>query len=211
MRIVIATDNDAPGDALAEELARRLGRERCWRVRWPLTQADHEYAGRLSGVALPEEERQQQQGEGGEQQQGSAAAGAAAAAATPAAAAAGGVPAPRAAYAEAGAAGSHTSSGGGAAAASVQPPAYAEVEVEPRSSETLLAPRIEPPHYRKDANEVLVRDGPEMLGAFISNAEPFPIRGLLRWAGGAGREGRGGGAQQGGQGRQAAEQQGSST
>ena len=28
VRIVIATDNDGPGDALAEELARRLGRER---------------------------------------------------------------------------------------------------------------------------------------------------------------------------------------
>lgn len=34
-RVVIATDNDAPGQALAEELSRRLGRERCWRVRWP--------------------------------------------------------------------------------------------------------------------------------------------------------------------------------
>jgi twinkle protein len=34
-RIVIATDADAPGDALAEELARRLGRERCWRAAWP--------------------------------------------------------------------------------------------------------------------------------------------------------------------------------
>ncbi|KAM7530363.1 hypothetical protein LguiB_033773 [Lonicera macranthoides] len=34
-RIVIATDGDPPGQALAEELARRLGRERCWRVKWP--------------------------------------------------------------------------------------------------------------------------------------------------------------------------------
>jgi twinkle protein len=34
-RIVLATDNDGPGLALAEELARRLGKERCWRVRWP--------------------------------------------------------------------------------------------------------------------------------------------------------------------------------
>eukprot|EP00884_Botryococcus_braunii_P004140 jgi/Botrbrau1/13727/Bobra.0356s0007.1 len=33
-RIILATDSDAPGQALAEELARRLGRERCWRVRW---------------------------------------------------------------------------------------------------------------------------------------------------------------------------------
>ncbi|GAB4852233.1 hypothetical protein Ancab_016425 [Ancistrocladus abbreviatus] len=34
-RIILATDNDSPGQALAEELARRLGKERCWRVRWP--------------------------------------------------------------------------------------------------------------------------------------------------------------------------------
>ncbi|KAK2658257.1 hypothetical protein Ddye_004790 [Dipteronia dyeriana] len=35
-RIILATDGDLPGQALAEELARRLGRERCWRVRWPM-------------------------------------------------------------------------------------------------------------------------------------------------------------------------------
>ncbi|KAL3616798.1 hypothetical protein CASFOL_039192 [Castilleja foliolosa] len=34
-RIILATDADAPGQILAEELARRLGRERCWRVNWP--------------------------------------------------------------------------------------------------------------------------------------------------------------------------------
>ncbi|KAK9267108.1 hypothetical protein L1049_009527 [Liquidambar formosana] len=34
-RIILATDGDVPGEALAEELARRLGRERCWRVSWP--------------------------------------------------------------------------------------------------------------------------------------------------------------------------------
>ncbi|GAB4852235.1 hypothetical protein Ancab_016427 [Ancistrocladus abbreviatus] len=34
-RIILATDGDPPGQALAEELARRLGRERCWRVQWP--------------------------------------------------------------------------------------------------------------------------------------------------------------------------------
>lgn len=33
-RIVIAVDNDGPGNKLAEELARRLGQERCLRVRW---------------------------------------------------------------------------------------------------------------------------------------------------------------------------------
>jgi twinkle protein len=34
-RIILAVDNDEPGYTLAEELARRLGKERCWRVRWP--------------------------------------------------------------------------------------------------------------------------------------------------------------------------------
>jgi twinkle protein len=34
-RIILAVDDDGPGRALAEELARRLGKERCWRVRWP--------------------------------------------------------------------------------------------------------------------------------------------------------------------------------
>lgn len=33
-RILLATDNDGPGQALAEELARRLGKERCFRVRY---------------------------------------------------------------------------------------------------------------------------------------------------------------------------------
>jgi twinkle protein len=34
-RIVIATDMDQPGSYLAEDLAERLGKHRCWRVRWP--------------------------------------------------------------------------------------------------------------------------------------------------------------------------------
>jgi twinkle protein len=34
-RIILAADDDVPGRALVEELARRLGKERCWRVRWP--------------------------------------------------------------------------------------------------------------------------------------------------------------------------------
>lgn len=34
-RIVIATDADVPGEALAEEIARRIGKERCWRVKFP--------------------------------------------------------------------------------------------------------------------------------------------------------------------------------
>lgn len=34
-KIVLAVDNDAPGRTLEAELARRLGPERCFRVRWP--------------------------------------------------------------------------------------------------------------------------------------------------------------------------------
>ena len=34
-RIVLATDNDQAGEALAEEIARRVGRAKCWRVKFP--------------------------------------------------------------------------------------------------------------------------------------------------------------------------------
>ena len=34
-KIIIATDSDNPGNILAEELARRIGRAKCWRVLWP--------------------------------------------------------------------------------------------------------------------------------------------------------------------------------
>lgn len=34
-KIIIATDGDSQGQALAEELARRLGKHRCWSVNWP--------------------------------------------------------------------------------------------------------------------------------------------------------------------------------
>lgn len=34
-KIILATDADDPGQALAEELSRRYGKERCWRVTWP--------------------------------------------------------------------------------------------------------------------------------------------------------------------------------
>lgn len=34
-KFVLAGDADGPGRGLMEELARRLGKERCWRVRWP--------------------------------------------------------------------------------------------------------------------------------------------------------------------------------
>ncbi len=34
-RVVIATDADVPGDTLAEELARRVGKAKCFRAHWP--------------------------------------------------------------------------------------------------------------------------------------------------------------------------------
>ncbi|KAL8113355.1 hypothetical protein AgCh_020614 [Apium graveolens] len=34
-KFILATDGDWPGQVLAEELARRLGKERCWLVQWP--------------------------------------------------------------------------------------------------------------------------------------------------------------------------------
>ena len=39
-RVVIAVDDDAPGNALAEEIARRVGRDKCWRVKWPAGSKD---------------------------------------------------------------------------------------------------------------------------------------------------------------------------
>lgn len=34
-KIILAVDNDGPGRRLEDELARRLGRGRCWRAQWP--------------------------------------------------------------------------------------------------------------------------------------------------------------------------------
>jgi len=34
-RVILATDNDQAGEALAEEIARRVGRAKCWRVKFP--------------------------------------------------------------------------------------------------------------------------------------------------------------------------------
>ncbi len=34
-KVILATDSDVPGRALVEELARRIGKEKCWLVSWP--------------------------------------------------------------------------------------------------------------------------------------------------------------------------------
>ena len=93
---IIATDADEPGQALAEELARRLGREKCFRVNWPgSTFAQQRLKDSNSGEALP-------------------------------------------------------------------PP--------------------DPAAARKDANEVLMKDGAPALVQLVNSAEPIPIRGLFRFS-----------------------------
>ena len=34
-RIIIATDSDGAGQAMAEEIARRIGKDKCWKVEFP--------------------------------------------------------------------------------------------------------------------------------------------------------------------------------
>jgi len=137
VRVVIATDNDAPGDALAEELARRLGRERCWRVRWPLTQHDHEYAASEARVELQElldssESLHQAEKVSIEHKE-------------------------------------------------MSTENMEEVRVGEGEVSTVTTASVDPRWYRKDANEVLIRDGSPLLRGFVEAAEPLPIRGLLRF------------------------------
>jgi twinkle protein len=52
---IIAVDDDLPGEKLAEELIRRLGPERCWRVQWPSACKDaNEVLMRYGPAALAE-------------------------------------------------------------------------------------------------------------------------------------------------------------
>lgn len=54
-KIIIATDNDEPGNALAEELARRIGKYRCYRVKFPASMKDcNEVLMQLGAEALRE-------------------------------------------------------------------------------------------------------------------------------------------------------------
>lgn len=101
--------------ALADELSRRLGRDRCWKVRWPApaaakagaledTTATAADVHPLNGNSSPGDAQQQQQ----------------------------------------------------------QPPTAAD------------------DGRRKDANEVLMKDGHEALWQCLQSAEAYPIRGLFR-------------------------------
>ncbi len=56
-------------------------------------------------------------------------------------------------------------------------PEPVEGEEEELSEEALIEACV-----RKDANEVLMKNGPNALRLCIDQAEPLPIRGLFRWA-----------------------------
>lgn len=123
-RVILATDNDAPGAALAHELARRLGRDRCMVVQWPSD----------AGSSL------------------------AAAGGAP-----GGAPAPPSPPSQQQPAAAHAGNGSGAASS---------------SDAAAAAPN---PYFRKDANEVLIKDGPAALRRYVEAAQPLPISGLQRF------------------------------
>jgi twinkle protein len=129
-RIILAGDSDGPGVLLADELARRIGREKCWRVAWPSGPQDSLAPG--------------------------AAAAAAASNAAAAAALANGLP-------------EHP----------LQPAAarVGAAQAQPSAAVALAEPAEG--FARKDANEVLVRDGAQVLVAYLEAAQPLPIRGLF--------------------------------
>jgi twinkle protein len=120
-KIVLATDNDGPGRALAEELARRLGRERCWRVKWPSKVEPN--AGSVRVDVLPPE-------------------------------------------------------------GSTKHSPIQVAGVFPASSSTAAAEaggESVDDGFRKDANEVLMKDGAARLIELIENAEELPVAGLYRF------------------------------
>lgn len=135
-------------------------------MRWPLNEEDHQYAAELAGVAyVRHDEPGEAEGAAGD---GPAAAAAAALDADAAAALAALPDGSAAAPAEQAAAGAQQ-------AADQQ---QQQQQAAPASEALQLA--VQAGYYRKDANEVLMKDGPAMLRAFLDSAEPFPIRGLLR-------------------------------
>lgn len=132
---------NAAGNALAEELMRRLNRELCWRVKWS-------EEGPPAPAAAPGPAPQAEQagaghdGDGDSSQEGEHDASSS-----------------NGAGSGNGASANGTSSSNGAPSSSNGAPSSA---------------------YRKDANDVLMLDGPEALVRCIAAAEPSPIVGLYR-------------------------------
>jgi twinkle protein len=141
-RIILAVDADGPGIVLADELSRRIGREKCWRVTWPTSPQDSLAPGA-----------------------GEAAAAAAAAAMAPAgsssATAAGDAPA-------------------GVESSAVTAPADSK-EQAAAAAAVVDAGLVASRWARKDANEVLMKDGADVLCAYLHAAQPLPIRGLFKF------------------------------
>lgn len=128
-RVILAVDSDGPGVVLADELARRIGREKCWRVTWP--------TGLHDSLA--------------------------------------------AATAVIGAGASGDALGAAVQAASATAPAAATPAAEGEGEAAAVGAAAGDPWARKDANEVLMKDGFEVLLRYIDAAEPLPIRGLFRF------------------------------
>ena len=114
-KIILATDNDGPGQALAEELARRLGKERCWRVLWPRERKREEMT-----VELLADE----------------------------------------------------------GANPLMSPLLTTLAVDVSTSADQGAAPLGDSGFRKDANEVLVKEGPERLYLLVGEAEAIPVAGL---------------------------------
>jgi twinkle protein len=150
-RVLLATDNDGPGAALADELARRIGREKCWRVEWPTDRGDSlAEVGSSSG------------GGGSVVGAGAAAAAAVAASSSSSSTALGDGQQQQE---------QHQEGQGGSSEQQHQQPQQQHPPPETCRS----------PFFRKDANDVLVHDGPSALAAYVRRAQPLPIRGLFRF------------------------------
>ena len=104
--------------ALADELSRRLGRDRCWKVRWPASAAAK--AGALEDTTAT-------------------------------------------------AADGHLLNGNSSSG-----------DAQQQQQQQQQQPAAADDGRRKDANEVLMKDGQEALWQCLQSAEAYPIRGLFR-------------------------------
>jgi hypothetical protein len=208
-KVILATDNDAAGFALSEELARRIGREKCWTVKWPTSRGDN-ILGHWGGNH-PDPQQQVAAGalnagpvQGQQQQQWQ---GAAAGAGNEV----GVAPWDQLGYGDgssfAGQMGAlnngfdaHQNNsngwGGGSSSGSSwsgvssngdnnQPQQQQQAGLLQAQSldvgagaTAASASAVVDQWYRKDANEVLVKDGPQTLRAYVDAALPLPIQGL---------------------------------
>ena len=182
-KVIIATDNDAAGFALAEELARRIGREKCWTVKWPTRRGDS-----ILGSWVGAQQQQQQTvgaslelaGGGGGQGSGGLGVGLNG----------NGNEGQQGIYSGEGLHGSSNGSsswsngGSNGSSMSQQQQEWQQQQQQEGGGVIQLygggagGGAVNDVWYRKDANEVLVKDGREALRAYVDTAMPLPIHGL---------------------------------